>query len=57
MSPWPTKLQKSLSEGPSFQVADCRGASPKDGSVRLSIRRRVTLADGRATRPESVRYW
>ena len=22
------KLQKPLSEGPSFQVADCRGASP-----------------------------
>jgi hypothetical protein len=28
MFSWPTKLQKASSEGPSFQVADCRGASP-----------------------------
>ena len=32
MSSWPTKLQKASSGRPSFQVADCRGASPKDGS-------------------------
>jgi hypothetical protein len=30
--------------------------APIDGSVRLSIRRRATPADGRAT-AESVRYW
>jgi hypothetical protein len=28
MFSWPTKLQKASSERPSFQVADCRGASP-----------------------------